>query len=123
MTNPLAAEQTSNDNHPSTNPAFIAAHRSAFSELPSPTALTPGDRVWIWDHYYPGIVRLVSSTGRATVEMPEWDYERCRPLLTAEGHLVTSTLHYATADYGQLRVDVASAAFWPTPANRERIEA
>lgn len=116
MTNPLTAD------HPSTNPAFIAAHRSAFSEQPAPTALTPGDRVWIWDHYYPGIVRLVSSTGRATVEMPEWDYERCGPLLTAEGHLATSTLHYAPGDYGQLRVDVASQAFWPTP-NRERIEA
>jgi len=118
-----STEETS-DNHPSTNPAFVAAHRMAFSELPVPTVLTPGDRVWIFDYYYPGIVSSTDRiTGRVTVEMPEWDYERCRPLLTAEGHLATSTLHYATADYGQLRVDVASAAFWPTPANRERIEA
>lgn len=98
--------------HPSEVPAFVAAHRVAFHDLPVPDKLHVGELVWIIDHYYPGVVNHVDAHGHAVVKIPQWDYDVQAPM-TRKGKLITSELHYHKRHYPQLRVDVASAAFWP----------
>ncbi len=103
--------------HPSESPAYVAAHKRAFSTLPEPTSFRVGQRVWIADHYYPGRVRhTAAASGWVTVETPEWDYESEAPMLDASGALVLGTLHYGPRDRRHLRIDEdgSTAPFWPT---------
>jgi len=100
------------NNHPSDNPAFVAAHRAAFHSLAAPTTLTAGQHVWILDHYYPGVVVHVASDGGAVVRTPQWGTDK--PMV-GDGRLVDIRLTYLREHYSQLRVDLASAAFWPQP--------
>jgi len=109
------ANITVSDNHPSENAEFIGKHRAAFASIDPPTmvsAFTVGASVWVLDHYYPGRVRHVGQYGNVVVEVPHWDYESGRPLVV-DGKLAVSELFYHPEFYRHLRVDPASAEFWP----------
>lgn len=107
--------------HPSEAPAFVAAHRVAFHDLPAPDELHVGEFVWIVDHYYPGVVNHVDARGHAVVKIPRWDYDAQAPMVR-DGKLVTSELHYHKRHYPQLRVDADSVRFWPSPRSSIRVE-
>lgn len=107
-------------NHPSENAEFIAKHRAAF-RAEAPTALAVGDLVWIIDHYYPGRVVHVASDGHAIVSTPQWDYDAKRPMVR-DGAVVDTRLTYHPEHYRQLRVDAASAEFWPSPSGWSHVE-
>lgn len=100
--------------HPSENQSFVAKHRAAFHNTEAPTALAVGDRVWIVDHYYPGVVVRVDVHGRVLVSTPQWDCDAEAPAMRG-GALVDIRLTYRPGHYRQLRVDAASAEFWPSP--------
>lgn len=101
---------------PHENAAFITTLRAAFSSLPAPLRLQPGQRVWLADYYYPGVVDTVGgASDYATVLVPCWDQTNQRPLVV-DGQLVLDRLSYGRFDLNRVRVDDASAAYWPRPS-------